>query len=118
MRYIALLLNTVLVFFVAKMSFDYFSGKEGFFLLNAAPAGVVFIYAIGYFMVLDEGRDISSMYQHLIGVFVVIAMLIHGATINVFLEGAPAWKVISATITVATLFSTYFVTKKIAELDG
>lgn len=117
MKYLALLLDTVLVFFVAKISFDHFSGKEGLFLLNAAPAGVVFIYAIGYFMILEIGREIANMYRAMVGIFVVVAMVIHGTTINFFLDGASAWKIITITIAAVTLFSTHFITRKVAELD-
>jgi len=115
MKFLTIVIDTLLVFFIAKISFDYFSGKEGMFLLNAAPAGVVFIYSIGYFAIIDINRHAASMYRMLVGIFVIVAMLIHSTTINFFLDGEAVWKTISLIIAAVTLFSTQFITKAIAE---
>jgi hypothetical protein len=115
MRFLTVIIDTVLVFFVAKISFDYFSGKEGIFLLNAAPAGVVFIYSIGYFAIMDINRHAAAMYRVLVGVFVAVAMLIHSTTISFFLDGEAVWKTIALIIAGVTLFSTQFITRAIAE---
>ena len=117
MKYLAVLLDTALVFFIAKVSFDYFSGKESLFVLNAAPAGVVFIYAVGYLMIMEVGQHAANMYRVLVGSFVVLAMVIHGTTINFFLDGESVWKMIALIIAAVTLFSTQFLTKKVAELE-
>jgi len=115
MRFITIVIDTILVFFIAKITFDTISGHEGGFLLNAAPAGVVFIYSIGYFAIMDINRHAASMYRVLVGIFVVIAMLIHSATINFFLDGEAVWKTIAMVIAATTIFSTQFVTRAIAE---
>jgi len=115
MRFLTAVIDAVLVFFIAKISFDYFSGKEGVFLLNAAPAGVVFIYSMGYFAIMDINRHAAAMYRTLVGVFVVVAMLIHSTTINFFLDGEAVWKTIALIIAGVTLFSTQFITKVIGE---
>jgi hypothetical protein len=115
MKFLTILIDTVLVFFIAKISFDFFSGKEGMFLLNAEPAGVVFIYGMGYFAILDINRHAASMYRTLVGVFVGVAMLIHSTTINFMLDGEAVWKTIALIIASVTLFSTQFITRVIAE---
>ena len=115
MKFITITLDTILVFFIAKISFDFFSGHEGNFLLNAAPAGVVFIYGMGYFAIMDINRHAAGMYRALVGVFVLVAMLIHSTTINFFLDGEAVWKTIAMVIAAVTLFSTHFITKVVAE---
>ena len=115
MRFVTIMIDTLLVFFIAKISFDFFSGKEGAFLLNAALAGVVFIYGMGYFTIMDINKQAATMYRTLVGVFVVVAMLIHSTTISFFLDGEAVWKTIALIIAGVTLFSTQFITKVIAE---
>jgi len=115
MRFITVIIDTVLVFFIAKLSFDMLAGKESLFVLDAAPAGVVFIYAVGYFLVMDINRQAAAMYRTLVGSFVVLAMIIHGTTISFFLDGAAVWKSIALIIAGVTLFSTQYVTKKVGE---
>ncbi len=117
MKYLAILFDAVLVFLIAKVSFDYFSGKESLFVLNAAPAGVVLIYSIGYFMIMETGAHAAQMYRVLVGSFVVLAMVIHGTTINFFLDGEAVWKTIALIIAAVTLFSTQYLTYKLAKLD-
>jgi hypothetical protein len=115
MKFLTILIDTFLVFFIAKISFDYFAGQEGNFLLDAAPAGVGFIYGIGYFTIVDINRQAAAMYRTLVGIFVVVAMLIHSTTINFYLDGEAVWKTIALIVAGVTLFSTQFLTTKIAE---
>ena len=117
MKYLAVLFDAALVFLIAKVSFDYFSGKESLLLLDVAPAGVILIYSIGYFMIMEIGSHAAQMYRILVGSFVVLAMIIHGSTINFFLDGEAVWKTIALIVTVVTLFSTQYLTYKLAELD-
>jgi len=118
MKYFVILIDTLLVFLIAKVSFDYFSGKESLFLLDAAPAGVVLIYGIGYFLIMEVGRHAANMYRVLVGSFVVLAMVIHGTTISFFLDGESVWKTIALIIAGVTLFSTQYITRKVAELEA
>ena len=115
MRFLTVVIDAVLVFFIAKISFDFFAGKDGSLLLDAAPAGVVFIYGMGYFAILDINRQAATLYRTLVGVFVGIAMLIHSTTISFMLDGEAVWKTISLIIAAVTLFSTQFITKVVAE---
>ena len=115
MKFLTIFIDAVMVFFIAKISFDFFAGRDGLFLLDAAPAGVVLIYGIGYFAVLNINRQVAALYRTLVGVFVGVAMLIHSTTINFILDGEAVWKTISLIITAVTLFSTQFITKVIAE---
>jgi len=115
MRFLTIAVDTVLVFFIAKISFDYFSGQESGFLINAAPAGVVFIYGMGYFFVADINRKMTTLYQILVGVFVLIAMAIHSTTISFCLDGEAVAQTIALIVAGATIFSTQFITRAIAE---
>ena len=115
MRFLTVVIDAVLVFFIAKISFDFFAGKDGSLLLDAAPAGVVFIYGMGYFAILDINRQVATLYRTLVGIFVGVAMLIHSTTISFMLDGEAVWKTISLIIAAVTLFSTQFITKVVAE---
>jgi hypothetical protein len=115
MKFLTIFIDAIMVFLIAKISFDFFAGRDGMFLLDAAPAGVVLIYGIGYFAVLNINRQVAALYRTLVGVFVVVSMMIHSTTINFMLDGEAVWKTISLIIASATLFSTQFITKVIAE---
>jgi len=115
MRFLTIVIDTVLVFFIAKISFDYFSGQQSGFLINAAPAGVVFIYAMGYFFIADINRTLVSLYQLLVGIFVIVAMAIHSTTISFYLNGESIAHTIALIVAGATIFSTQFITKAIVE---
>ena len=115
MRFLTIAVDTILVFFIAKISFDYFSGQESGFLINAAPAGVVFIYGMGYFFVSDINRKMTALYRVLVGVFVAVAMAIHSTTISFYLHGEAVWQTIALIVAGTTLFSTQILTKEIAE---
>lgn len=82
-----------------------------------APAGVIMIYAIGYFMIMNISLNYSNIYRKLVGTFVIIAMLIHSATINIALESGHHWGIISLLIGLITLFSTIFIVTIALDLD-
>ncbi len=116
MRYIIIFINVVIVFFISKALFKYISHEDVIFLVKIAPSGVIFIYAIGYFMIMDISPNYTKMYRLLVGSFVAIAMLIHSATINISLNGTNNWGSIALLLGIITLFSTQRIVTAVSNL--
>ena len=115
-KYILIIINSILVYLISKFIFSYFSAKPNLFVLDIAPAGVVFIYAVGYFITWEISKVSASTYRFLVGFFVIVAMGIHATTIQFFLDGLCDWKNIATAISIVTLLSTFYLIPKMAEL--
>jgi len=115
-KYMIIIINSILVYLIAEFTFSYFSEKPNLFALDIAPAGVVFIYAIGYLMIWEINSLAIGTYRFLVGFFVLVAMGIHATTIQFFLDGSYGWKNIATIISIITLLSTYYLVPRVAEL--